>query len=165
MGQAHPLRIMGVWHARRRTSKIALPPPVSKRREPPMPVRSTLECRGSTPPWNGRGAQDGGRSGRRDHSFEAERCLRSFHGGVGRDEPQGGVEPPHSKVLRTGRRGAWSLSASPGRQMIFPASRFWVEKMTCASKLIQAGSFAGRLAASPPRGSPDTFPHRLSVVC
>ncbi|HMD86968.1 MAG TPA: hypothetical protein VKO18_19945 [Terriglobia bacterium] len=35
-------------------------------------VRSTLECGGSTPPWHNTGEED-----------------------------QGGVEPPHSKVLRT----------------------------------------------------------------
>jgi len=48
-------------------------------------VRSTLECGGSTPPW----------------SLSLVLC-------------QGGVEPPHSKVLRTviSRRAAMSRTAA-----------------------------------------------------
>jgi len=41
---------------------------------------------------------------------------------------------------------AWFLFASPykGRQTLFPASRFWVEKMTCASKFAKVGAIVFR---------------------
>jgi len=51
-------------------------------------VRSTLECGGSTPPWN---------------NTEEE-------------EEEGGVEPPHSKVLRT---DASTMADRPGSALTY----------------------------------------------